>query len=1429
MFVNQVNDKKKKLFRRLRVSVTILSLLAVVFVFWWLKLTGITIAGEAFCGLEEHTHTQACISKVLACTAANETATDLSAHNHTDACYVERYICGLVEHTHDSSCYSDLSADVETSQEWDATLPSDLAEMSAVDRLVSVAESQLGYTESSLNYQLDANGEKVGYTRYGAWYGNPYGPWSTMFTSFCLRYAGFAEYPIASGADALRIQISQLNFYQEKNNHSPVSGELMFLDIDQNGTIDSTAIVTEVNATKITVVQGDVNNAVAQVIYSIDDACIIGYGKVTDMLAMGETIALNTDPVSVGATATYAANMLTNGNRFVFYVEKNSKLYAFDGLGNAVEVTVENGKVYTKSENPELLLWTIGKYNTNSYAIKNVGNGRYLHPFYNSDTDNGITTPGEWGTTVSGSNSGMTFSHSAYIGFDTATNNFKMTRTQSENITFQIATATACTVWFDGTCGGMMSMAGADNTKYTGYANSVMSLPTQWKSPTKYEYTLQGWYDIVNNKHYKLGELASITGNTVFYPDWKAASYDVGQINSDVIDTVSTDSFVTTHMFDYNVLFNVLSERADVTISDSSHSETWSLLTSGNNPYNGEPTLNYIFRDWDSVNDISYPKGHNNINNPTSSGSVYAGLYTDTIRSLLFDPSTQTIGKNYLGKADHLFSIENDPSDEHYGYHYYDSGLNAASYNQSDQRFYVYNYLERTSDSSNSSDAAKYSDFLPLNSPYVNTNDKPVATYTYDGDLKEYVGTTHYQYDAKYNSSGSSENRMGTNFFFGMSIDIDFFLPESPGSKDASGQYGNLDLLGKEMHFKFSGDDDVWVLLDDKLVLDIGGIHGVESGDINFSTGIVSVNGKQTSTITSVEEGKHKLTILYLERGSSQSNCSIYFNLAPRFGLNLQKEDTLTQHYLDGAEFSVFTDRDCTIPAELWVSKESYERDEPSIHQFTVVDGKAYIWGLASGQTYYIIESKPPNDERYSLSYGVIHLPLNKHGGISDDAVIVDKYDENGELVGISDGFNVHGFRIDEETMQAYLIVTNAQEWVKDTTKVQIFKQWQDNKDHSNDLVTAYLTITDLDGKTRRMREMTLGEKNNWSYTWDNLPKYWQDGKTPVVYGVEEAIYPGYQSAISSITSFEQEILTWSNATSFAVNNTYILKSGDQCLSATSETATTLMFVDEATAKSSPLAQWKITSGGNNVYSITNLNGQKLTFKSSNPRNFYVTTQKEQTQTFTINNLHIIGKNRNTSYYPSSLQSNGTFSAVTSTSSAIKWSPLKLTTTTQQVAIDGIGYKITNVPIEEFTSVSVEKVWAVGSYQGNDYLQYEITVDLMKNGVYSGLSMKLTAINSWKATFDQLPYKDLNGDVIQYSVVEKWSHENWIPEYGEMVVTNGDPPTYSTKITNRYRDKFSYELPETGGLVKEQVIGIGLLLCISALLGGFAIKRKRRR
>ena len=71
------------------------------------------------------------------------------------------------------------------------------------------------------------------------------------------------------------------------------------------------------------------------------------------------------------------------------------------------------------------------------------------------------------------------------------------------------------------------------------------------------------------------------------------------------------------------------------------------------------------------------------------------------------------------------------------------------------------------------------------------------------------------------------------------------------GDKTAKcGDQNNPDLYGKEMHFQFSGDDDLWVLIDGKVALDIGGIHQIVGGDINFSTGTVTINDPMEGIVT---------------------------------------------------------------------------------------------------------------------------------------------------------------------------------------------------------------------------------------------------------------------------------------------------------------------------------------------------------------------------------------------------------------------------------------------------------------------------------------------------------------------------------------------------------------------------------------------------
>ena len=150
---------------------------------------------QVVCGLEE-----APVQQVLICTD------DTQAHQHGDDCvkitYEEVQICTLEEHTHTLACHSHPDADLETAEDWEKTLKD--VELTGVwaDDLIEVAKSQIGYTESKKNYLTEDGETKQGYTRYGAWFGVPYGGWDAMFASFCLNYAGIPEEAVPHASSA---------------------------------------------------------------------------------------------------------------------------------------------------------------------------------------------------------------------------------------------------------------------------------------------------------------------------------------------------------------------------------------------------------------------------------------------------------------------------------------------------------------------------------------------------------------------------------------------------------------------------------------------------------------------------------------------------------------------------------------------------------------------------------------------------------------------------------------------------------------------------------------------------------------------------------------------------------------------------------------------------------------------------------------------------------------------------------------------------------------------------------------------------------------------------------------------------------------------------------------------------------------------------
>ncbi|MDO4621466.1 MAG: fibro-slime domain-containing protein [Eubacteriales bacterium] len=151
-----------------------------------------------------------------------------------------------------------------------------------------------------------------------------------------------------------------------------------------------------------------------------------------------------------------------------------------------------------------------------------------------------------------------------------------------------------------------------------------------------------------------------------------------------------------------------------------------------------------------------------------------------------------------------------------------------------------------------------------------------------------------------YPRNSYSENRK-SNIHFGMTFSTEFFMTEN-------GKI-NGDENGQPISFEFTGDDDVWVFIDGKLVLDIGGIHDAVQGAVNFATGDITYRwGNRnyadeqnlwTTLGTSDTEWRssttpHTLQVFYLERGGNLSNCRIKFNLPQKRVVSLTKAVTNT-------------------------------------------------------------------------------------------------------------------------------------------------------------------------------------------------------------------------------------------------------------------------------------------------------------------------------------------------------------------------------------------------------------------------------------------------------------------------------------------------------------------------------------------------------
>lgn len=224
---------------------------------------------ELVCGQEEHTHSEACKPEETVFCGKD-------AHTHGEVCRDENgeLVCGTEEHTHSLACYADPGADVETAEIWEQTFAGVTLTGNWRQDTLAIAETQLGYAESTKNYVVAEDGETVkGYTRYGAWCEEPYGDWNVMFLTFCLHYAGVEGVDrdcggwVTSWADA----------FEPAQSHTPAVGDLVLFDRDGDGTADRAGLVAQITDSGFAAMEGDAEDAVRLLTYGADDPGILGY------------------------------------------------------------------------------------------------------------------------------------------------------------------------------------------------------------------------------------------------------------------------------------------------------------------------------------------------------------------------------------------------------------------------------------------------------------------------------------------------------------------------------------------------------------------------------------------------------------------------------------------------------------------------------------------------------------------------------------------------------------------------------------------------------------------------------------------------------------------------------------------------------------------------------------------------------------------------------------------------------------------------------------------------------------------------------------------------------------------------------------------------------------------------------------------------
>lgn len=278
-----------------------------------------------------------------------------------------------------------------------------------------------------------------------------------------------------------------------------------------------------------------------------------------------------------------------------------------------------------------------------------------------------------------------------------------------------------------------------------------------------------------------------------------------------------------------------------------------------------------------------------------------------------------------------------------------------------------------------------------------------------NGDQRATAGSNFFPLDGVPRSEKSGDGNH--NYFFGMRYDVTFKIGDYVGP----------------LNYTFTGDDDLWVVLDGKkIVIDLGGIHQAAKKEVNL-----------WDYVKHKDENEHTLTILYMERGAYESNCQMEFTLpsarisevtnVPTTDLVLKKVNK-SQDALSGARFTL-------VNSETNESQTATSVDETGLVNFT---------RLRPG-TYTLTEDIAPEGYEASNESWIVKVTLSE-----DNKAVATLYKADGKT------------KIEKNTDSLYHIMNYTQEEIikasMDYSKTATVNDWDKRTYDIN--ITAASTST---------------------------------------------------------------------------------------------------------------------------------------------------------------------------------------------------------------------------------------------------------------------------------------------------------------------------------------------------------------------------------